>query len=719
MQLRLFFLPLALMGALWGASLDLRVGIYQNAPKIFIDDKGQPSGFFPELLLAIAQQEGWVLHYIPCAWDECLRLLEAGELDIMPDVAHTPERQKHFLFGHEAVFSSWSVLYHRRNVPIESLLELQRRRIAVMRQSVQSEAIKRELNSFGVKAEYVEVAHFDDAFAQLSMGSVDCVLANRFYTVPKPYVDDAVRTNIMIQPATIRLAFAPGRQVLLERSDFWLKHLKADNASIFYSAYKRWLEPEPSAQLPMWIFWILVALLLLSALMALLFRRIALNRRVALAGALEEVERLIHHDDLTDLPNRFIFMDHIRQAINTYRHTQRSFAVVIFNLDNFREINEAMSHAAGDVTLRHVADTLRSILRQEDMVARFGGDEFALVLSGATSEMGLLRIMKEVSATFQTPFLIDRQPIYLTFSAGIALFPVHGEEMQSLLNNAISAMKKAKSEGKNSFVFFSPQMQDQLSERLLVVTRLREAIAVGGLTLYYQPKYEAQNGTLQGCEVLLRWFDERFAHVSPQETVTLAEEHGLIIPLGDFVLEQALKQQAQWEVEGLHPGMISINISALQLKETAFVERLEGLLTRLGVKGSQVELELTESQLMKNPAAAIEMLKRIHALGVGIAIDDFGTGYSSLSYLRALPITTLKIDRSFVSELPDDTQHANIARAVVALAKSMGLQTVAEGVETEAQAHFLREHGCDYLQGYLYAKPMSAEAMRILLEVHM
>ncbi|MBN2896186.1 MAG: EAL domain-containing protein [Campylobacterales bacterium] len=705
-----------LTAVLVGNALEIKVGVYENRPKMFTDPSGVPSGFFPDLLQAIAGQEGWTLTYVPCAWEECLDFLERGKLDMMPDVAHTPQRQKLFLFGEEAVFSSWSVLYHREGAVIESLLELQNKRVAVLRRSTQADAIRRELEAFGIEAEYTQVNHFDEAFAQLARGTVDGVLANRFYKVPKAYASIVVKTNIMLQPSTIRLAFASGRSALLERCDYWLNRFKADTESPFHTAYRRWLEPEPPSTLPLWMFGALGVLSLLLAIAALLFRREAVKRRTALHGALIEVERLSQYDDLTGLPNRVILMERIVQAITGYERSGRAFALVVFNLDNFREINEAMSHAAGDATLRHVASTLRAIVREEDMVARIGGDEFAIVLSGTTNEMGLLRIMTQTEMMFQAPFSIDAQPIYLTFSAGIALFPIHGAESSALLNNAITAMKKAKSEGKNSFVFFSPQMQEQIAEKLPVATRLREAITQGALTLYYQPKYDAPTGQMYGFEVLLRWFDTRFRTISPQETVLLAEEHGLIIALGDFVLEAALRQWALWDQKGLRPGLMSVNISALQLKDVAFVDRLEELLKTFDVEPSRIELELTESQLMTNPASAIEMLRWIHTLGIGIAIDDFGTGYSSLSYLRALPITTLKIDRSFVHSLPHDPQDVGIANAVIALAQSLGLKTVAEGVEREEQAEFLRRQGCDLLQGYLYAKPMSAEDMTRLLE---
>jgi len=451
--------------------------------------------------------------------------------------------------------------------------------------------------------------------------------------------------------------------------------------------------------------------------MTLLFRRMVVSKSNALFETSQKLQRISEQDELTGLPNRLILLDRLSHAVAHAKRQSSHFALMFFNLDNFREINEAMNHKAGDAVLEYVAKVLHRTFREDDTVTRYGGDEFAVIVEHLTSEEILTRMFEALTKKFSEPFFLDHQPIYITFSAGVVLFPQHGDDPMELLNHAVSAMKRAKSEGKNRFEFYTAAMTEKAYDKLLLVTRLREAIAYNRLEVYYQPKVTCE-GRIIGAEALLRWNDMELGPVSPEQFIPIAEGHGLIIPIGDFVLRTALRQYRSWNEWRLNPGTLSVNVSMLQLQNEHFDTMLAQYLLEEQFRPEDLEIELTESQLMKKPEAAIPMLKRIHALGVGIAIDDFGTGYSSLSYLKELPITALKIDRSFVEAVSEDEGSANITATIIAMAKNLHLITIAEGVETEEQKNFLEALGCDFFQGFLFSRPLATDAMERLL-VHM
>jgi len=692
------------------------VGVYQNEPKIFLDAARRPSGFFAELLDAAAAAEGWKLEYRPCSWDGCLQMLEEGEIDIMPDVAYTPERTKRFDFGEESLFSSWSVLYRREGSAIDSIFDLERKRIAVLKGSIQAAAIKERIAQFGIApVHYVSVDSFADAFGLLALDKVDCVLTNRFYGAAHYREYGAEATNILIMPSVVKFAFAPAHGDLRDALDRRLRAYKNDPGSVFYAARARWLDAEPKKSLPTWIFWILAGSLLLALLVAALIallRRLVAERSRELVKTSEEMQYLADHDELTALPNRMLFKDRLNHAVAFARRSGRPLAVVFFNIDNFKEVNDALDHEAGDTLLRLVADLLTRELRDYDTVARFGGDEFVAI---ADADERLVPALARIGTLLKEPFTVSGQHLYVTLSMGIARFPEDGDEAAVLLKNANTALHRAKSEGKGQFYFYTGGMTEQAHERMQTAARLRAALEEGNFEVYYQPKIDAATFALTGAEALLRWNDPQLGAVSPELFIPLAEEHGLIDRLGAFVLERAMGQFATWRGDGLEPGVLAVNVSMMQLRGAHFTGMLETLLERYGFASEALEIELTESQLMHDPHSAIEMLQAISAMGVGIAVDDFGTGYSSLSYLKRLPISVLKIDRSFIRDIPGDPGDVAITRAIIALAGSLGLITVAEGVETPEQELFLKQNGCDRLQGYYYYRPMDAPAMHTLL----
>jgi diguanylate cyclase (GGDEF)-like protein/PAS domain S-box-containing protein len=423
------------------------------------------------------------------------------------------------------------------------------------------------------------------------------------------------------------------------------------------------------------------------------------------------IRHLAHHDTLTGLPNRAAFGEHAEMLLAQARRDGRTLALLYMDLDHFKRVNDSLGHAAGDLLLQTVARRITTTLRADDLVARFGGDEFVLLLSGPTDAGAAQEVASKLLAATGAPLDVDGAPISVTPSIGIALFPEHGEDVQTLLKHADTAMYRAKSRGRARCRVFEPAMADAARAELAMEGRLAQAIRHSEFVLHFQPQLALHDDALLGVEALLRWAHPERGLVGPDEFIPLAESRRLILPIGHWVLHEALTAAVRWRREGLATGPVAVNLSTLQFQAPGFAESVERALADTGASGDMLELELTERMLMDDLPAVQSALARLKALGVGIAVDDFGTGYTSLAHLKDLPLDRLKIDRSFVEDLPHDRGAAAIARAVVQMGKGLGLQVIAEGVETAAQRDWVRSAGCDGRQGFLDARPMSAEAL--------
>lgn len=418
-----------------------------------------------------------------------------------------------------------------------------------------------------------------------------------------------------------------------------------------------------------------------------------------------------HHDELTHLSNRTLFLDRLEHSIHKAKRQKKMLAVLFIDLDRFKEINDSLGHAMGDAVLIEVADRLREHLRDIDTIARLGGDEFTLIVEDVDDIQKVNTIALKLLSTLQEPMYIQEHQLYVTISIGISLYPLDGDDAQSLLRNADSAMYKAKEEGRNSYQYYTTELTQRAFERVSLESSLRRAIANREFIVYYQAQTNGSTDQLIGMEALVRWEHPDMGLISPAHFIPLAEETGLILAIDAFVMEEAMKQISLWYREGLNPGVLSLNLAMKQLWQENFAETLQKMLNNSGCRAEWIELEVTEGEVMKNPEKAIGILKQLHDLGITLAIDDFGTGYSSLSYLKRLPLDILKIDQSFIRGLPDNNEDIAIVRSIIALAKSMGMRVIAEGVETLEQKEFLVENGCLNIQGYFYARPISTVDM--------
>ena len=420
-----------------------------------------------------------------------------------------------------------------------------------------------------------------------------------------------------------------------------------------------------------------------------------------------QIEFQATHDPLTGLPNRTVLYDRLKQAVLKAHRYGHLVAVVFFDLDQFKYVNDSLGHQVGDQLLRVVAKRLKSCVRESDTVARQGGDEFVLVLESHDNEDDLSQAMQRILNAISRPCHINGAEFQVTCSMGISLCPNDAEDADTLLRNADVAMFRAKELGRNNFQYFAADMNSDAANRLEILNSLRHALAYDEFELHYQPKINLATGHIIGGEALLRWRQGSGKLVSPSEFIPLAEETGLIVPISEWVLEQACAQSVAWQRAAKVPIPISINLSPILIERGNIVDQVTHVLRKTGLKPEYLELEITESGVMRNVEQSMSVLEQLKSLGVRISIDDFGTGYSSLSYLKRFPIDTLKIDRSFVRDISADKESADIVKAIITLGHNLNMNVLAEGVETEDEYRFLREHSCDEMQGYLRGRPVS------------
>ena len=422
-----------------------------------------------------------------------------------------------------------------------------------------------------------------------------------------------------------------------------------------------------------------------------------------------------HHDALTGLPNRVLFNDRLEKAIKTAKRNKTNVALLFIDLDHFKEINDSLGHNVGDEILKTVSNRLQDVIRDKDTVARLGGDEFTVILEELTQAQDSSLIANKILEILTQSINVNDNILYVSSSIGISIYPDDGESSQNLLKYADSAMYKAKDEGRNNYQYYNSTMTELAFERVVMETSLRDALRNEEFVVYYQPQVNGLTDRLSGMEALVRWQHPTMGLVPPAKFIPLAESTGLIVELDRFVMKTAMTQIVKWYKDGLNPGVLAMNLAVKQLKQSDFIEMFENLMSETGCKAEWIELEVTEGQIMTNPDEAIKLLTQISDLGIELAVDDFGTGYSSLSYLKILPIDKLKIDQTFVRDLPDDEEDAGITKAVIALSKSLNLRVIAEGVETKEQKDFLVANGCENIQGYLYSKPIPAAEMKDIL----
>jgi diguanylate cyclase (GGDEF)-like protein len=428
---------------------------------------------------------------------------------------------------------------------------------------------------------------------------------------------------------------------------------------------------------------------------------------------------MAHHDALTGLPNRRLMQDRLNQAIMAARRKQRHVAVVFLDLDRFKVVNDTLGHDTGDFILKDVARRLSTCVREGDTVSREGGDEFVVILPDLERPEHARLVADKILKELARPVEIGGHEIHVTPSIGISHYPNDATDVHQLLKHADNAMYQAKDAGRNTVRFFTNDLNFLLSKRLEIETRLRKAIENEEFFLRYQPQVDLDSGRISGMEALIRWNDPQKGEIFPKDFIFVAEELGLIVPIGEWVFRTACQQLKRWEDDGLPPIVVSINISPRQFMSRRLVPTLLAIVRDTGADPRYIELEITETMIMRNVEQSIETLSQLRAVGMRVAVDDFGVGYSSLGQLKRLPASSLKVDRSFIMNVPDDPQSGPITEAIIAMAKRLKLRVIAEGVETTQQLDFLRANHCEAFQGYLFSRPVTAlEATAMLRAQH-
>jgi len=422
-----------------------------------------------------------------------------------------------------------------------------------------------------------------------------------------------------------------------------------------------------------------------------------------------------YFDPLTGLPNRSLFADRLNMALAQSKRNNDMCALIILDLDNFKAINDTLGHSVGDMLLKQVAEKIKGYLREVDTVARIGGDEFIIIQPQIKDISDATRAADRILKKFQQPWILEGKEYYITASMGIGIYPNDGEDQQTIFKNADTALYRAKELGRNNYQLYTESMNQKVLQRLDIENSLRRAIEREEFVLFYQPQVDIKTGKIVGLEALLRWYHPDYGLVPPMEFIPIAEESGLIVAIGEWVLKTACIQNKKWLDMGMEPQLISVNLSARQFQQHNVVEVIDRIRCDSGLAPELLALEITESTAMKDLSFTIDVLSQLRKKGIRVSLDDFGTGYSSLNYLRQLPIDTLKIDKSFVRDITANSKEEAIAKTVISLAHKLNLTVVAEGVETWEQLLFLKKEGCDKVQGYLFSKPLPAEDIEKIL----
>jgi len=819
----------------------VRVGVYENPPKIFLDSESQPNpmigGILGEILHRIAAEEGWQLDIHPCQWNDCLSMLESGELDLMPDVAHSPEREQVLDYHNTPALLSWSQIFSTGEASLETPLDLDGHRIAVLRGSIQQSYLSNLAESFELDVDWVLFDDLSVAFDAVAERLVDGVASNHFFGQIESVSRQLTATTIIFLPSQLYYATGEGRSPdLLATIDRYLQQWRADESSPYYQIINNWMASSLGQRFTT-LQWVvisgLIVLLMIATAVTIAQRFMVADKSRQLATSEEQLNtilnsveayiyikdkdfryqyvnrkfcemlgqpasqiigrtdkafyddatcsrarrsdkrvlgngervaeeenavlldqqshtmisvklplrdtegqvyslcgistditedrqirnqlhQLAYFDPLTGLPNRRLILDRLKHALEQHEKNGHEGALLLVDLDNFKTVNDTQGHHRGDLLLQRVARRIERGLLSSDTAGRLGADEFVIIIEDLAQnhEEAKVRVKELANALrlqLNQPFELQGGEYNNTVSIGVAMFTDAEWDSDGLLKAADLALQSAKVGGRNAIRFFDPDMQVKLNRRSTIEKALRRAVNSNQLSLYLQPQVDISRRIL-GVEGLLRWEDPILGFVPPSDFIPVAESSGLIIPLGEWVVEQACEILAQWQQDPvLKEVKLSVNISPRQFHHAEFVSVIEKQLERYEIDASKLELEVTESLLIEDIDITVARMKALGKHGIKFALDDFGTGYASLGYLKQLPLALLKIDQSFVKDLLTDSNDEAIVTTILALGSSLELSVIAEGVESRQQVSKLEEMGCHFFQGYLYGRPAPAE----------
>ncbi|MBI3546376.1 MAG: EAL domain-containing protein [Gammaproteobacteria bacterium] len=707
----------------------VRVGVFENPPIVSIRDPAHPQGIAIDVLDYVAEHESWRVQYIPAAWGELLRLMDAGQLDVLVGIAYSEERARKYKFNRESLLGNWGIIYRRANEVILSPLDLEKKRVALMRGSIHSDVfVKSLMQGFDVAFTPIYVESYTEALEALAQRHADAAVVNRTFGALNAQKYDVVETGIIFNPIYIHYASPSGASPgLLQAIDKQLTMLKADPQSIYYRSLKHWLALPASSHWSPWLIWTTVGVLTILALVtviAILLRHQVQRKTGELRfkteqlqdeidrrrQAQERLNRIAYFDGLTELPNREGFRQALAQAFDKTQRKQAWLALLFIDLDRLKHVNDDMGHDAGDLLLKKVAQRLRSSLRDQDHLSRFGGDEFVVIVQGAHAPQDAEQVATRMLRCLDAPIELGSSQVYVTASIGIALYPDDAQDPEVLLKHADTAMYQAKQQGKNRYLFYHARQSPRAVERLASETRLRQALEREELLLHYQPVVDLSDRRIVGVEALLRWNDPQRGMLLPADFLALAEDTGLIVPIGDWVLMQSCAQLRRWREQGVRDMCLCVNISSRQVGDH-FIKTVDRILRESYLSPALLEFDIAESFMLTVDGKGRDTLHCLDEMGVRLTLDDFGTGYSNLNHLKQLPFKRIKIDRSLVAKISAEPEDMKIAATILMMGQGLDLQVLAEGIETERQFEFLRDRSCALGQGNLFSPAYAPEKL--------
>lgn len=708
----------------------LRVaGDNNHPPYEFVDEKGNYKGFNIDIMRAIAIEEGIEIEIIPMAWNQAVYALEAGKVDAIQGMSKTPTRANKFLFSIPTVKNSQAIFVLKDTNYISGIEDLTGVKVAFQKGDI-NEEILNDISEVILRPKDNQ----KDGMEALLNGEVEAFLGNRqtgLYYLQKMKKMDMVK--IVGEPMKV-VEYGPvttkDKQEVVDIFNRGIKEIKKNGA--YDKIYQKWFGEEYYGkkdlfklyrkQISVMIFIIFVAFLILSSWNKQLAREVE-KRTSELEEAnkhlihnQEQIYRLAYYDAITDLPNRLYLAKKFSDIVEEIEKKGNRLAVLYFDIDRFKDINDTLGHDTGDRILNLVAERIANIIKDGDILARFGGDEFLILMKNIEDENEVVEFAKQVLDKMSEPFLLSRYKHFLTASVGVSIYPEGGKDFTTLVKNADMAMYRAKKSGGNNLYIYNKELSDIEINKVKTISQLRRAVERNEFELYYQPKIDMNLGKVHGMEALIRWNNPDEGLIGPNKFIPIAEEMGLILPIGEWVLREACRQNKEWLDKGYQPIRVSVNISGMQFQQKDFVDIVKNVLEDTGIESQYLELEITESIAMIDIKYTIEVLKKLKSLGVYISIDDFGTGYSSFSYLKEMSVDELKIDRTFIMDVNTNTKNMSIVKAIIHLAHELNLEVTAEGAETEEHIQFLKENNCDKVQGYYYSKPVSSEEFEKFLK---
>ncbi|MDH5517699.1 MAG: EAL domain-containing protein [Gammaproteobacteria bacterium] len=704
----------------------IRVGVFSNPPVAFEDETGDWQGISVDVLRSIADNKGWELEFVPGSFAQQLENFEKKKIDLIALMAYSKQRSKKYTYNAIPLISNWGLIYKRPDSDIASLLDLTDKQVAVMRNNIHDKAFRKLKENFQLNVKVLELDNFSDVMESVASGKADAGVVNRLFGALNAYKYNLVETGIIFNPINIHyVSLEPGNKNILNAIDQSLKEFKKDNNSVYFQSLQRRLNHSAGAAVPRWL--IALAMSFLGVLLLVIVLALLLKKQVAIRTrelqlevderreAERQLDNLAYYDSLTKLPNRVSLLESLNVAISRAHRRNTKMAVLFVDIDRFKTVNDSLGHAAGDQLIIHVAQRLQSCLRSEDTINRFGGDEFVAILQDIDDLSYIDHVANRMLACLSSPVNIGVTEVFTSVCIGVALYPTDDDKGDNLLKYADAAMYHAKDQGGNNYQFYNEALTSQLQERLNLESRMRRALEREEFLLYYQPIYLLDTQKIVGVEALIRWQDPERGLIQPDEFIPLAEETGMIVAIGEWVIDKACVQVKEWELQGLGKITVAVNISSLHFDQNRLYSNVISSIKKSAINANQLELEITERMFLNITADVQQTLDKLTNEGVRLSIDDFGTGYSSLSYLKQLPIDTLKIDRSFIMGIPDDNDDVQITSTIISMAHGLGMSVVAEGIETQQQLDCLNQQLCGRGQGYYLSRPVSAAEISELL----